>query len=67
MKISRIFFTAPALAVSAISSASAAAVDVSGVVADIEAQAGPIGLIGAGVLVLYVGVKAFKWIRGALG
>lgn len=48
------------------SAANAAAVDVAGVVTDITAQAAPIGLIGAAVLLIYVGVKAFKWVRGAL-
>ena len=46
--------------------ASAAGVDVGAVVSDIAAQAGPIGLIGAAVLLIFVGVKAFKWVRGAL-
>jgi hypothetical protein len=52
--------------VAATSAANAAAVDVAGVVTDIGAQAAPIGLIGAAVLLIYVGVKAFKWVRGAL-
>lgn len=47
-------------------SAQAAAVDVSSVVSDIQAQAGPIALIGAAVLLIFVGVKAFKWVRSAL-
>ena len=46
--------------------ANAAAIDVSDVVTDIAAQAAPVGLIGAAVLVLFVGVKAFRWVRGAL-
>lgn len=50
----------------AASAANAAAVDVAGVVTDIGAQAAPIGLIGAAVLLIYVGVKAFKWVRAAL-
>ena len=52
--------------VAATSAANAGAVDVAGVVTDIGAQAAPIGLIGAAVLLIYVGVKAFKWVRGAL-
>lgn len=44
----------------------AAAVDVAAVVTDIGAQAAPIGLIGAAVLLIFVGVKAFKWVRRAL-
>lgn len=46
--------------------AHAAAVDVGAVVTDIAAQATPIGLIGAAVLLIYVGVKAFQWVRKAL-
>lgn len=52
--------------VAATSAANAAAVDVAAVVTDIGAQAAPIGLIGGAVLLIYVGVKAFKWVRGAL-
>lgn len=44
----------------------AAAIDVSAVVTDIGAQAAPIALIGAAVLLLVVGIKAFKWVRAAL-
>ena len=46
--------------------ANAAAVDVTGVVADISAQAAPIAAIGAAVLMVYVGIKAFKWVRQSL-
>ena len=46
--------------------ANAAAVDVAAVVTDIGAQAVPIGLIGAAVLLIFVGVKAFQWVRKAL-
>lgn len=51
---------------SLIGASQAAAVDVAAVVTDIGAQLTPIGLIGAAVLLVYVGVKAFKWVRGAL-
>lgn len=44
----------------------AAAIDVTAVVTDVAAQLTPIGLIGSAVLLVYVGVKAFKWVRGAL-
>jgi len=44
----------------------AAAIDVTTVVTDIAAQAAPVALIGAAVLVLTVGIKAFKWVRKAL-
>ena len=46
--------------------AHAAAVDVTAVVTDIAAQATPIAAIGAAVLLIFVGVKAFKWVRKAL-
>lgn len=50
----------------ATASANAAAIDVAAVVTDISAQAAPIALIGGAVLVMYVGIKAFRWVRGAL-
>lgn len=46
--------------------AQAAAIDVADVVTDIGAQAAPIALIGSAVLLLVVGIKAFKWVRRAL-
>lgn len=49
-----------------VGSANAAPVDVTAVVSDIAAQAAPIGLVGAAVLLIYVGVKAFQWVRKAL-
>ena len=55
-----------AIGAASASSAQAAAVDVTAVVADIGAQAAPIGLIGAAVLLIFVGVKAFQWVRRAL-
>ncbi|MBN9411383.1 MAG: phage coat protein [Burkholderiales bacterium] len=44
----------------------AAAIDVDDLVADIAAQAVPVGLIGGAVLLLMVGIKAFKWVRRAM-
>lgn len=44
----------------------AAAIDVADVVTDIGAQAVPVAAIGAAVLLLFVGIKAFKWVRKAL-
>jgi hypothetical protein len=44
----------------------AASVDVADVVTDIGAQATPVAAIGAAVLVLLVGIKAFKWVRRAM-
>lgn len=46
--------------------AQAAAIDVAAVVTDIGAQAAPVALIGGAVLLLVVGIKAFKWVRAAL-
>ena len=49
-----------------VGSANAAAIDVAAVTTDIAAQAAPVAAIGAAVLLLYVGIKAFKWVRKAL-
>lgn len=42
-----------------------AAIDVSNVVTEIEAIAAPAALIGSAVLIVIVGIKAFKWLRSA--
>lgn len=52
--------------IGAAAAANAAAVDVTAVTTDIAAQAAPIAAVGAAVLILYVGIKAFKWVRKAL-
>jgi len=49
-----------------IAAANAAAVDVADVVTDIGAQATSVAAIGAAVLLLLVGIKAFKWVRRAM-
>ena len=59
--------TTAALAVIAATHAQAAAVDVSAVVTEIGAQAGPVSLIGTAILALFVGIKAFKWVQKVLG
>jgi len=46
--------------------AMAAAIDVEDVVTDIGAQIAPIALIGGAVLLVFVAIKAFKWVRRAL-
>jgi hypothetical protein len=46
--------------------AHAAAIDVTAVTTDIGAQSAPVAAIGAAVLLLFVGIKAFKWVRRAL-
>nr|WP_296335858.1 major capsid protein [uncultured Acidovorax sp.] len=46
--------------------ANAQAIDVTAVTASIGAQAAPVAAIGAAVLLLFVGIKAFKWVRKAL-
>lgn len=60
----RVLVAAPVLA--GVASANAAAIDVTNVVSDIVAQAAPVALIGNAVLLLVVGIKAFKWVRAAL-
>lgn len=62
----RLAQTAAAGALVLASQAHAAAIDVTSVVSDIEAQAAPVALVGAAVLILFVGIKAFKWVRRAL-
>lgn len=54
------------LALTATQPAMAAAIDVADVVTDIGAQAVPVGLIGGAVLLIYLAVRAFKWVRSAL-
>lgn len=66
MQTRRLAQTAAASALVLAGQAQAAAIDVTDVVADIAAQAAPIASIGAAVLVLIVGIKAFKWVRRAL-
>lgn len=69
MKIlNRPVFSAAAAATLAIASAqaSAAAVDVTAVVTDIGAQLVPIGLIGSAVLLVFLAIKAFKWVRASM-
>ncbi len=59
--------TTAALPVIAATNAQAAAVDVSAVVTEIGAQAGPVSLVGTAILALFVGIKAFKWVQKVLG
>ncbi len=56
------------VALSALTSASAlaAAPDVSSVVTEIGGTAAPIAAIGAAVLLVFVGIKTFKWVRRAM-
>jgi len=56
----------PLTALAGIGSANAAAVDVADVVTDIGAQSASVVAIGAAVLLLLVGIKAFKWVRRAM-
>lgn len=46
--------------------AAQAAVDVTPVVTEINGAAAPIGLIGAAVLIVMVGIKVYKWVRRAM-
>lgn len=59
-------FGAGSLALLGAGSASAAAVDVSALVTEIGAQSASIVLVGGAVLMIYMGVKAFKFIRAAM-
>lgn len=58
--------TVVALGTAGATSANAAAVDVTSVVTDIGAQMASIVAVGAAVLIIYAGVKAFKWVRAAM-
>jgi len=49
-----------------VTASQAAAVDVTAVVTDLGAQMASVTAIAAAVLLIYVGVKAFKWVRKAL-
>jgi len=60
----RVLFGAAAVVLPIVSQA--AAISVTDTVTDIGAQAAPIALIGGAVLLLTVGMKAFKWVRRAL-
>ena len=71
MKVNKqMFQTKKVLAIvtlgTAAAASQAAAIDVTAVVTDIAAQAAPVGLIGSAVLLIYLAVKAFKWVRAAL-
>lgn len=58
-----------ALAVSTfplVASAQTTGIDVAAVVTEIGNQATPIAAIGGAVLLIFVAVKAFKWVRKAL-
>ena len=55
-----------AAAVLALASTAHAAIDVSAVVSEISGTLAPVALIGAGVLLVIVAIKAFKWVRSAL-
>jgi uncharacterized membrane protein len=54
------------LAAALAASSAHAVVDVGNVVTEISGTLAPIGLIGAGVLLVYVAIKAFKWISRAM-
>jgi len=57
-----------AFALSALTSGAAFAMppDVSSVVTEIGGTAAPIAAIGAAVLLVFVGIKTFKWVRRAM-
>lgn len=67
MKIRNLFTKFGSGAVlAAAAGASQAAVDVTAVTGAISEAATAAGLIGAGVLVMIVGIKVYKWVRGAM-
>lgn len=43
-----------------------AAIDVTAVVTEISGTAAPIAAIGAAVLIVMVGIKAYRWVRRAM-
>lgn len=55
-----------AVAAAALATSAQAAIDVSGVTSEISGVLAPVGLIGAGVLLVIVAIKAFKWVRSAM-
>ena len=66
-KIAQIFFGLLAMfGFFGVANAQSTAVDVTSVVSSIGDQAAPVALIGGAVLVLLVGIKAFKWVRKAM-
>ena len=62
----RRFATAAAVGALALAYNAHAAIDVTGVVSEINDTIAPIGLIGAAVLLVVVAVAAFKWVRRAI-
>jgi Inovirus Coat protein B len=54
------------LALALFAGSSFAAIDVAAVTTEISATLAPIAAIGAGVLLVIVAIKAFKWVRGAM-
>ena len=54
------------LPLAVIATSAQAAIDVTAVTTEITGAAAPIAAIGAGVLVLMVGIKVYKWIRAAM-
>jgi hypothetical protein len=62
----RRFATAAAVGALALANNAHAAIDVTGVVAEIADTIGPIGLIGAAVLLVVVAIASFKWVRRAI-
>jgi len=62
----RRFATAAAVGALALANNAHAAIDVTGVVSEIGDTIGPIGLIGAAVLLVVVAIAAFKWVRRAI-
>lgn len=67
MKIRNLFKkVGSGLVLAAAAGASQAAIDVTAVTTAVGEAATAAGLIGAGVLVMIVGIKVYKWVRGAM-
>ncbi len=54
------------LSVVVVTSPAFAAVDVSGIKSEIGEAATAVGVVGGAVLLVMVGIKVFKWVRGAM-
>lgn len=62
------FFTRAVVALSALFAAgfAHAEIDVSGVTTEISSASTAVATVGAAILLLYVGIKAYQWVRKAL-
>lgn len=66
MKLNKTLAAVAIFAMTAVTAVQAAPIDVTAVVTDITATIVPIGLVGGAVLVVHLGLKAYRWVRSAL-